>query len=62
MNRRRYQIFRETPDGLQSADGAPRFAALVVADTHAGNRIVARGRMVECWEAMQRLARAGRPA
>ncbi len=51
MQDRRYEIGRPTPDGLQSADGAPRFAALVVVDTHDRDAIVARGRMTECWEA-----------
>lgn len=46
----RFQIMRETLNGVRSADNAPRFAALVVVDTLGGNRIVGRGRMVECWD------------
>ena len=54
----RYQIMRETLSGLKSADGAPRFAELVVVDTgRRFHRVMGRGRMVECWELAHSLNR-----
>jgi len=60
---KRFQIMRETLNGFQSADNAPRFAEFVVVDT--GRRVWrvhGRGRMVECWELAASLNRTLDPS
>ncbi len=59
MKQERYLIKRETPNGFKSAENADRWAALVVVDTER-DRIVARGRMVQCWDRANALNTAER--